>query len=90
MMFTAHVRVTLRPSILDPQGKAIEQAVQDLGIPAVEGVRTGKFFELHVDAENAETAEAVVKQTASKLLANPVTEDFTVLALVPGEGIEAA
>ena len=89
MLFTAHVRVTLRPSILDPQGKAIEQAVRDLGIPAVEGVRTGKFFELTVDAETSETAAAVVKQAAERLLANPVTEDFTVLALIPADGVEA-
>ena len=84
-MFTAHVRVTLRPSILDPQGKAIEQAVRDLGMPSVENVRTGKFFDLTVDAPSAEAAEAVVRQAAERLLANPVTEDFTILALVPAE-----
>ncbi len=84
-MYTAHVRVTLRPSILDPQGKAIRAAVRDLGMPSVESVRTGKFFELKVDAESAELAEATVRQACEKLLANPVTEDFTILALVPAE-----
>ena len=89
MMFTAHIRVTLRPSILDPEGKAIEQAVQDLGIGAVDRVRTGKFFELTVDAPTVEAAETIAKAAAEKLLANPVTEDYHVLALVPSDGIEA-
>ena len=84
-MFTAHIRVTLRPSILDPQGKAIRSAVQDLGMPSIESVRTGKFFELRVDAPSADAAEATVRQACEKLLANPVTEDFTILALVPAE-----
>ena len=88
-MFTAHVRVTLRPSILDPQGKAIQSAIADLGLAGVESVRTGKFFELHVDAADAEAAEATVHQAAEKLLANPVMEDYVILALVPSEGIEA-
>ena len=88
-MFTAHVRVTLRPSILDPQGKAIQSAIADPGLAGVESVRTGKFFELHVDAADAEAAEAVVHQAAEKLLANPVMEDYAILALVPSEGIEA-
>ncbi len=87
-MFTAHVRVTLRPSILAPQGKAIQSALRDLGMPGVDSVRTGKFFELHVDAPSAEAAEATVRQAAEKLLANPVTEDIHILALVPSEGIE--
>ena len=88
-MFTAHVRVTLRPSILDPEGKAIRSAISDLGMPGVESVRTGKFFELHVDAPSAEAAEAQVRQVADRLLANPVTEDFAILALVPSEGVTA-
>ncbi len=89
-MFTAHVRVTLRPSILDPQGKAIRAAVRDLGMPSVEDVRTGKFFALTVDAPSAEAAEATVRQACEKLLANPVTEDFDILALLPVESPAAA
>lgn len=88
-MFIAHVRVTLRPSILDPQGKAIQAAVRDLGMPGVEEVRTGKFFALRVDAPSAEAAEAVVRQACEKLLANPVTEDFTILVLLPAEDVPA-
>ena len=88
-MFTAHVRVLLRPSILDPEGKAIQHALTDLGMPSVEEVRTGSFFALKVDAETPEEAEAVVHQACEKLLANPVTEDFSVLALIPDETVAA-
>lgn len=84
-MYTAHVRITLRPSILDPQGKAIRHALHDLGMPSVEGVRTGKFIEMTVEAEGPEAAEATVRQACEKLLANPVTEDFEILSLSEGE-----
>ena len=84
-MFIAHVRVTLRPSILDPQGKAVTNAIHDLGMPSVDSVRTGKFFEVKVDAPSAEAAEATVRQACERLLANPVTEDFVILAVVPSD-----
>ena len=88
-MFTAHVRVLLRPSILDPEGKAIQNALADLGMPSVQEVRTGSFFSLRVEAEGAAEAEALVRQACEKLLANPVTEDFSILALVPEDGVAA-
>lgn len=88
-MFTAHVRITLRPSILDPQGKAIQHALHDLGMAGVQDVRTGKFVEMHVEAASASEAEAVVRQACEKLLANPVTENFELLALVPAGPTEA-
>ena len=88
-MFTAHVRVTLRPSILDPEGKAIQHALGDLGMASVEEVRTGSFFQLRVDAPTVEAAEATVRQACEKLLANPVTEDFSILAMVPEAGVAA-
>lgn len=77
-MYRVPVRVQLRPSILDPQGKAIQHALRDLGESAVGGVRTGKLIELEVDAESAEDAEAVARRSCEKLLANPVMEDFVV------------
>lgn len=88
-MFNAHIRVLLRPSILDPQGKAIQNALHDLGMIGVESVRTGKFIEMHVDAPTAHAAEAVVHQACEKLLANPVTEDYEVVALVPADTADA-
>ena len=58
-------------------------------MPTVEEVRTGSFFQLRVDAPSAEAAEATVRQACEKLLANPVTEDFAILAMVPSEGVAA-
>lgn len=80
-MYTATVHVTLRPSILDPQGKAIQSALGDLGMPEVEEVRTGKVFSLRVAADSAEAAEASVRQACQKLLANPVTEDVEIQSI---------
>ena len=88
-MFTAHVRGLLRPSILDPQGKAIQNALSDLGMPSVREVRTGSFFSMQVEAVSAQEAEALVQQACEKLLANPVTEDFSILALIPEHGVAA-
>jgi phosphoribosylformylglycinamidine synthase len=77
-MFKATVRIVLRPSILDPQGKAIHHALDNLGYDAVDDVRVGKLVELRVDAESADEAERVAREAAEKLLANEVMEDFTV------------
>lgn len=80
-MYRVLVRITLRPSILDPQGKAIERALQDLGQSAVTRVRTGKHIELTVEAGSPEAAETAARTACSTLLANPVTEDFVVLSV---------
>jgi phosphoribosylformylglycinamidine synthase len=77
-VFKATVRIVLRPSILDPQGKAIHHALDNLGYDAVDDVRVGKLVELRVDAESADEAERVAREAAEKLLANEVMEDFTV------------
>ena len=77
-MYKATVRITLRPSILDPQGKAIHHALGSLGYGTVEDVRSGKLIELKVATDDADEAERVAREAAEKLLANPVMEDFTV------------
>ncbi|MEM8559848.1 MAG: phosphoribosylformylglycinamidine synthase subunit PurS [Bacteroidota bacterium] len=77
-MFIATVRVTLRPSILDPQGKAIANALHDLGYDAVQSARVGKTVVLEIDAADADAAHALATEAAEKLLANPVMEDFAV------------
>jgi phosphoribosylformylglycinamidine synthase len=77
-MYRAVVTVTLRPSILDPQGKAVQQALHALGHTAVAAVRAGKHVELLVEAETAAEAERVAREAAGQLLANPVMEDFSV------------
>ena len=74
----ARVFVTLKPSILDPQGKAILSALHALGYDAVEDVRQGKFFEIEIAAPAAGEAPALAAEMADRLLANPVIESYRV------------
>jgi len=76
-LYHSKILVTLRQSILDPQGKAVEHGVHSLGYSLVRNVRIGKFVELDVDARTREEAETVTKEVSQKLLANPVMEDFS-------------
>lgn len=71
--FKAKVFVTLKPSILDPQGRTVERALAHLGQQA-SGVRIGKLIELHLDGERAEV-EARLHDMATTVLSNPVMED---------------
>lgn len=75
-MFTAKVHVTLRRSILDPQGKAVEQAVASLGVKGVHEVRMGKYIEFKVDGPTETAAAQATEEVCRKLLANPVMEDY--------------
>jgi phosphoribosylformylglycinamidine synthase len=73
----ARVIVTLKPSILDPQGKAIEGAIRSLGIGGVAGVRQGKVFELDLDTDDPAMAERTLATLCERLLANPVIERYS-------------
>lgn len=75
-MYLAKIRVTLRPSILDPQGKAVEHAIGTLNIGTVRDVRMGKLIELKVDVDTEPEARRMTEEVCRKLLANPVMEDF--------------
>lgn len=77
-MYKATIRITLRPSILDPQGKAIHHALHSLGYAAVDDVRAGKLVELWIDTEDRAEAERIAQEASQKLLANQVMEDFAV------------
>lgn len=77
-MHKANIRVTLRPSILDPQGKAVGHALENLGHERVEEVRMGKYVELWIDEADPVQAEALAREACEKLLANPVMEDFSI------------
>ena len=74
----ARVFVTLKPSVFDPQGKTIADALHSLGYKGVGDVRQGKFFELDVSAASADQARALVAEVADKVLANPVIESYRV------------
>lgn len=75
-MFKATVLIKRRPSILDPQGVAVEKGAKHLGISNIKRTRIGKLIEFDVDVDNRESAEKEVKEYCSKLLANPIMEDF--------------
>ena len=74
----ARVFVTLKPGVLDPQGKAIEHALGSLGFSGVEEVRQGKLIELDLAESDATKAEAAVKAMCEKLLANTVIENYRI------------
>lgn len=76
-VFHSNITVTLRKSILDPQGKAVEHAVHTLGLNAVRDLRIGKHIEFLVESATKEEAERVTDEVCRKLLANPVMEDYT-------------
>lgn len=77
MIFRVFVRVTPRVGILDPQGHAVEQALTTLGFTDVREVRIGRAIEVTVEAVDAAAATAQARRMCEVLLANPVTEDFT-------------
>ncbi|MEM1056090.1 MAG: phosphoribosylformylglycinamidine synthase subunit PurS [Bacteroidota bacterium] len=77
-MFHVVVQITLRPSILDPQGKAIRHALHDLGQSAVQDVRVGKRIELTIEADTEANARTAAERACETLLANAVMEDFAV------------
>jgi phosphoribosylformylglycinamidine synthase subunit PurS len=73
----AKVYVTLKPSVLDPQGKAIQHSVENIGVSGINEIRQGKYFEISLDSKipSSEVTSAVEK-IAKDVLANPVIEDF--------------
>jgi phosphoribosylformylglycinamidine synthase PurS subunit len=75
----AKVYVNLKPSVLDPQGKAIQHSVELLGFDKITDVRQGKFFEIALDPGISEAeATAAAEKIARDVLANPVIEDYRV------------
>ena len=79
MTFTFEVLVSLKPGLLDPQGKAVEGSLPAMGWTNVSGVRVGKHIKLAVDANDEASALAQVQDMATRILSNPVIEDFEVL-----------
>jgi phosphoribosylformylglycinamidine synthase len=75
-MLKAKVTVTLKKSILDPQGSAVEKALQSMKYP-VESVRIGKFMEVTLSEKDRGKAEQIMHEICHKLLSNPVIEDYS-------------
>jgi phosphoribosylformylglycinamidine synthase len=76
----ATVIVTLKPTVLDPQGMTIQRSVQSLGLSEVKDVRQGKYFDVDLgDNLTAEKGREVVQKLAKEVLTNPVIEEFRVV-----------
>jgi phosphoribosylformylglycinamidine synthase len=74
----AHVYVTLKESVLDPQGQTIQNALRKIGFSEITGVRQGKYFAVSLaDGLSSEMARSHVERIAREVLTNPVIEDFT-------------
>ncbi|WP_183505014.1 phosphoribosylformylglycinamidine synthase subunit PurS [Methylobacterium brachythecii] len=74
----ARIVVTLKTGVLDPQGKAIESALQSFGIQDVGSVRQGKVFDVELAGSDTEQAETTLKAACEKLLANTVIENYAI------------
>jgi phosphoribosylformylglycinamidine synthase len=75
----ARVFVTLKSTVLDPQGQTVRSALQGLGYPAIEDVRQGKYFEIAMASGIApEQARQDIETIAHEVLANPVIEDYRI------------
>ena len=76
-MFKAKINVTLKESVLDPQGKAILNAFHSLGFIETQDVRAGKYFEVLINSVDRNQAEQKIRQGCEKLLVNPVIEKYS-------------
>ena len=73
------VIVTLKKSVLDPQGTVIQQTLDGMGFNNVNNIRQGKFFEIDIDEKDQKKAEEKVEDMCKKLLANLVIEDYKII-----------
>lgn len=76
MKYIAHINVMPLKELLDPQGKAVNNSLHNLGIAQVHDVRIGKHITLTIEAGDKSEAENLTKEACKKLLANPVMETF--------------
>lgn len=76
--FDVEVRITPRAGLLDPEGKAVENALHSLEFGGVDGVRVGRLIRLRLEAASVEAAREQADAMCRRLLANPVTEDYEI------------
>ena len=84
----AKVTITLKPGLLDAQGKTIKSALESLGFKSVKDVRMGKHLEIELNGAKASSAKKDVERMCQKLLANPVVETYHV-EIAQGSGLRA-
>ncbi len=76
--YLANIKIMLKKGILDVQGKTVENALNSMEFDNIHNVRIGKYVELIVSAKNKEEARHIVDQASSKLIANPIIEDYEI------------
>jgi len=81
--FKVAVHIVPRRGLLDPQGKAVADALHTLGFAAVGDVHVGRHLVIETDAKDGAAAEHSVRSMCDRLLANPVTEDYEIASVVP-------
>jgi len=78
MTYNVQIKIMLLKDLLDPQGKAVQAGLKNLGFNAVNDVRIGKHITLQIDADSVELAKALADDACKKLLANPVMEFYEI------------
>ncbi|MBL0889311.1 MAG: phosphoribosylformylglycinamidine synthase subunit PurS [Gemmatimonadaceae bacterium] len=81
--FRCAIHIVPRRGILDPQGKAVADALHSLGFAAVGDVRVGRYVIVETEAASADAARESLRAMCDKLLANPVTEDYDIASVEP-------
>jgi|TARA_Y100000590_G_C14832055_1_gene680510 phosphoribosylformylglycinamidine synthase len=74
------VIVTLKKEVLDPQGKIINQTINNMGISSISNVRQGKYFDIEVNNNNLEESKKITKEICEKLLVNSVIENYKIIS----------
>ena len=85
MNYKAHIEVTSRPGVLDPEAKAVKEALERLGFAGLGDTHVGKLIEVDLEAAGTGEAEGMVERMCTELLAHPVVEQYT-YRLEPLEG----
>tara|TARA_B100000780_G_C20881493_1_gene350672 strand:+ start:266 stop:505 length:240 start_codon:yes stop_codon:yes gene_type:complete len=72
------IKVTLKKDVLDPQGKVVEQTLQNMGMNTLKNLRQGKYFEIEINENNEDKAKNKIEEMCKKLLVNLIIEDFVI------------
>ena len=76
--FLAHIRVSFKPGVHDPESETISRALGRIGFDQIASVKSGKFFDIHIDAKDSNQAKQTASKMCETLLANPVIETYSV------------
>ena len=75
------IKVTLKKDVLDPQGKVVEQTLQNMDMDTLKSLRQGKYFEIEINENNENKAKNKIEDMCKKLLVNLIIEDFEILKI---------